>query len=197
MLDDKAGHRVPPAAATVGMWLFLASLTMLFGATMIGYAIVRSRSTSAAALGSLHLPPLLWLSTAVMLFASVTIHRAVSAVRRERQAQLRQALVLTCALAALFVIVQTPSMWQLVRERAVTTSGDAQGIRLYQLVFALILIHALHVVGGIVGLAITTKHAFGHRYDHEHYNGVKHAAMYWHFLDGVWIVMFLGISLVR
>src|SRR4051812_30260624 len=135
MLDAKPDHRVPPAAATIGMWLFLAALTMLFGATMIGYAIIRSRLTSAAALGSLHLPPLLWLSTAVMLLASVTIHRALSAVRRERQAQLRQALVLTCALAAMFVIVQTPSMWQLLHDHAVTTetSSNPQGIRLYQL----------------------------------------------------------------
>jgi heme/copper-type cytochrome/quinol oxidase subunit 3 len=198
MLRNEKNHRVPPAAATVGMWLFLAALTMLFGATMIGYAIIRSRSTSAAAPGSLHLPPLLWLSTAAMLFASVTIHRALSAVRRERQAQLRQALVLTCALAAIFVVVQTPSMWELLHSQThLAPSANAQGERLYQLIFALILIHALHVLGGIVGLGLTTRHAFQHRYDHEHYNGVKHAAMYWHFLDGVWIVMFLGITLAR
>jgi len=197
VLRDEKNHRVPPAAATVGMWLFLAALTMLFGATMIGYAIIRSRSTSAAALGTLHLPPLLWLSTAVMLLASVTIHRALSAVRLERQAQFRQELVLTCGLAALFVIVQTPSMWQLLHSHSIAAATTPQGIRLYQLIFSLILIHALHVLGGIVGLAVTTAHAFQHRYDHEHYNGVKHAAMYWHFLDGVWIVMFLGISLAR
>jgi cytochrome c oxidase subunit 3 len=54
-------------------------------------------------------------------------------------------------------------------------------------------VHALHVLGGLIGLGVTTAHAFQGRYDHENYVGVKSAAMYWHFLDGVWIIMYLGI----
>jgi heme/copper-type cytochrome/quinol oxidase subunit 3 len=53
-----------------------------------------------------------------------------------------------------------------------------------------VLIHALHVLGGVIYLAIVTQRALAGRYDHEHYTGVKHAAMYWHFLDLVWLMMF-------
>jgi heme/copper-type cytochrome/quinol oxidase subunit 3 len=63
-------------------------------------------------------------------------------------------------------------------------------LHLYGLIFFLILVHALHVVGGLVGLSVTTAHALQGRYDHERYGGVKHAAMYWHFLDAVWLVMY-------
>jgi heme/copper-type cytochrome/quinol oxidase subunit 3 len=69
----------------------------------------------------------------------------------------------------------------------------AGGVFLYGLAFVLILVHALHVVGGIIGLVNTVRHGMHGDYDHENYYGIKHAAMYWHFLDGVWIVMFLGM----
>ena len=61
-------------------------------------------------------------------------------------------------------------------------------MHVYALVFTLVLIHALHVIGGIVQLLIVWSKARRHRFDHEHYAPVKHAMMYWHFLDGVWVV---------
>ena len=54
----------------------------------------------------------------------------------------------------------------------------------------------LHVLGGIIGLVTTVRHAMQDKYDHENYAGIKHAAMYWHFLDGVWIVMFFGMLIL-
>ena len=194
MFDAKVHHRLPPNTATIGMWLFLAALTMLFGATMLAYAIIRTHGAAAPALGTVHLPHLLWLSTALMLLGSVTIHRALAAVRRERQAQLRQSLVMTCLLAVAFCTVQTPALWKLLQTHR---AAAMQGTFLYGLIAFLILIHALHVLGGIIGLTVTTAHAFQNRYDHENYAGVKHAAMYWHFLEAVWVVMFAGLMLMR
>ena len=187
----KTDHRVPAAAQMVGMWLFLAALAMLFGATMVGYFLVRLRHPDVQ---GLHLPRTLWISTALMLAGSVTIHFALAAVRRERQQELRRHLAMTCLFAALFVIVQTPAMITLLDQHRAMSASE-QRVHLYGLIFVLVLIHALHVVGGLVGLALTTGNAFRGRYDHEHHGGVKHAAMYWHFLDVVWIIMYLGIFL--
>ena len=193
MLKTKADHRVPTGAGTLGMWLLLAALTMLFGASMLAYAIVRTKGAAAPALGTVHLPWLLWLSTALILLGSVMIHRAVAAVRRERQAQLRQSLLITCVAAIAFCIIQTPALWKLLQTHRAAAS---RGTFVYGLVAFLIIVHALHVLGGIVALAVTTSHAFAARYDHEHYAGVKHAAMYWHFLDAIWIVMFTVLLLL-
>jgi heme/copper-type cytochrome/quinol oxidase subunit 3 len=192
MLDVKPGHRLPPYAGTIGMWLFLAALTMLFGATLIGYFIIRASGSQSPDFHSLHLPRLLYLSTALIVLGSFTIHQAVEAVRRERQQLLRRLLIATCALAAGFILVQTPAMILLVQEH----SGAGQrASHLYIFICVLIAIHAAHLVGGIVGLGVTTLHAFQGRYDHERYGGVKHAAMYWHFLDIVWIVMYSSLAL--
>jgi heme/copper-type cytochrome/quinol oxidase subunit 3 len=193
MLEPKTNHRTPPGAGTLGMWLFLAALTMLFASSLLGYIFIRTNSAQSPPSGTLHFPPALWLSTAVILLGSYTIHQALAAVRRERQKQFRAYLLITCVIAAAFVIVQTPSLAALLVQHQ---RFRERSLQLYGLVFFLILVHALHVLGGIIGLAITTIQAHRHRYDHEHYAGVKHAAMYWHFLDGVWLVLFLGMFLL-
>jgi heme/copper-type cytochrome/quinol oxidase subunit 3 len=51
----------------------------------------------------------------------------------------------------------------------------------------------MHVVGGIVMLLIVTARTFRGRYDHEHSTPVYNAALYWHFLDAVWLVMFFSL----
>jgi heme/copper-type cytochrome/quinol oxidase subunit 3 len=187
MIESKSNHRVPVAAKTLGMWLFLAALTMLFAATLLAYFLIRNRGSHA---GEVHLPRALLLSTACMLLGSFTIHHAVLSARRERQSELRRDLVMTCIFAATFLVIQTPAMIGLLKQHQHLAT---QNIRVYGLIFFLILIHALHVLGGVLGLAITTYHAYRDAYDHENYAGVKHAAMYWHFLDVVWLVMYAGI----
>jgi cytochrome c oxidase subunit III len=192
MSELKSHHRVPPGARTVGMWLFLAALTMLFGATMLGYFIIRSRAPSMGGAGVIRLPRELLLSTACMLLASFSVHHALLSVRRERQNELRRDMALTCVFVVLFLVFQTPAMIELLGQHR---RLQAQGLHVYGLIFFLVLVHALHVLGGIVGLAMTTRAAFRGGYDHENYGGIRYTAMYWHFLDVVWIVMYLGIFL--
>lgn len=61
---------------------------------------------------------------------------------------------------------------------------------LYLLILVLVVVHAAHLIGGLIPLAIVTYNAMRNRYDHEYHAGVTHLAMYWHFLDAVWMVMF-------
>ena len=56
--------------------------------------------------------------------------------------------------------------------------------------FVLVLLHALHVLGGMVVLIRVVVRGRNGVYDHEHYQPIRHTAMYWHFLDFVWLVMF-------
>jgi heme/copper-type cytochrome/quinol oxidase subunit 3 len=197
--------RAPNRSAVVGMRLFIASLGMLFLASMIAYALIRTGRFGSAelpALGSIVLPKSLWISTGLVLLGSVTISRAVAMVRRERQREFRGWLVATLIIAIAFVIVQTPALASLVTEhlhqlRTASAAAAEEGsnrsrpaMALYGFTFFLIVLHALHVVGGIVTIAWTTYRAGQGAYDHEHNLPIKHAALYWHFLDVVWIVMY-------
>jgi cytochrome c oxidase subunit III len=176
---------------TLGLWLFLAALGMLFASSMLAYVIVRIRAGAAGA-GDLHLPGLLWASTAIILASSVSMHWALASLQRQRQKLFRRMLLATLGLGLLFVAVQVPAMAALLRAH---DSLRAQNLHVYGLVFFLVLLHALHVVGGIAGLLRVNILALLGRLDRQHDGPVRHIAMYWHFLDIVWLVMF-GIMLI-
>jgi cytochrome c oxidase subunit III len=213
---DRSQYPIPPKTATIGMWVFLASLTMLFAATMIGYVIIRLTGTFSPGLGSIKTPWTLWLSTIVVLAASATIQMAINAIRRRQKFTFL--IFITLGLGVLFCLIQLPALAQLYsdhgqnmarQQQAIDTVGINQAMMqqrdlpsdqrftpVYGLILTLIVVHALHVVGGLVHLVMITRGAILNHYDYEYYAPVKHAAMYWHFLDIVWIVMFGTILLV-
>jgi len=141
---------------------------------------------TAPPLGTIHMPAMLWLSTLVILASSVTIHLAIKNIERERQTKFRSMLIATLVLSLLFLLVQLPSLGTLIYEHFRNETGNT----MLGLIFFLVLVHALHVVGGIIPLAVVTYKAGQGRYDHEHFGPVRNVALYWHFLDGVWLFMF-------
>lgn len=179
-------HTVPPGTHALGMWLFLAALVMLFAAGMLAYIIIRLTGGAAPPLQTLHMPIVLWLSTAAILMSSYTVHRAVDNIRHERQEKFRQALVATLLLAVPFFLAQAAGMAALLKQTAAIDVGGP----LIKTTVVLVIIHGLHVLGGLIPLAVITRQAHAGRYDHEWYAPVQNLARYWHFLDAVWLVMF-------
>lgn len=183
-LDDRL-------AANLGMFglrLFLASLTVLFGASLVAYAIIRvSAERRGLPLGSLHMPRLLWLSTGIMLVTSATVHLAVRAVRAGRQGSFRRAMVAAAALGLAFLAVQAPSLYSILESHH---AFRERNVFLYGLILMLIALHAAHVIGGLVPLSIVTGRALQGRYHADCHDGVRYVATYWHFLDIVWLTMF-------
>lgn len=193
-------HPVPHFTGTVGMIWFIGGLSMLFGAMLVAYLLIRTNRAADVGFGTIHLPHRFWFSTALVLAASVTIQSAVIAIRRERQDLLRAWLVVTILIGIAFCAVQAPAMGTLVQQHLANLRahdavlGDASNLNrvnpFFGIIFVFILIHALHVVGGIIQLLFVTHGAFSGKYDHEFYNPVKHSALYWHFLDVVWVAMY-------
>lgn len=180
------------------MWLFLAALAMLFIGGMLAYIIIRVTGTvggthpvtgkaiapTAPPLHTIALPTVLWLSTGAILISSYTIHRALDNVVHERQDRFRQALLATLLLAVPFFLAQGAGLATLLGR-----VGD-QAHALQNAIVFLIVIHALHVVGGMIPLAVIFRRANQGRYDHEYHTPVRNLALYWHFLDVVWMLMF-------
>jgi heme/copper-type cytochrome/quinol oxidase subunit 3 len=178
---------VPPGTATFGMWLLLASLFMLFAAVMVGYLVIRLGGSQSPPLHAIHFPKLLWLSTALVIGVSFALQRSLNYVKLEKQREFHRWLLISLWLAIGFIVVQAPAMIELL---AAHRRFHPQGLALYGLVFFLILVHAAHVVGGIIAMSRIIYVARTGAFDHEHYQPVRHTAMYWHFLDAVWIAMF-------
>ena len=181
-------------AGTVAMILFLLSLGMLFLVSILGYVLIRIRSTQSPPLGAIQIPDGLFLSTALVIAGSFTMHFAVRDVRQERLPQLCNWLLITLAISIAFLLLQAFFLRELLSRHAVAQS---QGIVLYGLIFFLVLLHGLHVVGGVIALALVSVGAYRGKYDHEHFYPVRNAALYWHFLDGVWLTMFAMFVILR
>lgn len=169
------------------MWLFLTSLFMLFAAVITAYLFVRLAGAKSPPLHTVHFPNLLWLSTALVIGVSVALARTVASLRLEHQDAFRRWLRVALLLGIGFILVQAPAMARLL---VVHQHLRQSGMFLYGMVFVLILLHALHVVGGIIALIRVTIQGERGVYDHEHYLPVRHTAMYWHFLDLIWLAMF-------
>lgn len=192
--QSQGGPNPPPEnsphrrAAKLVMVCFLASLTMLFGASVVGYLVIRHTSPAAPPPGSIQMPAGLWASTVLLLAAGGTMHLAQRHAARGQMRQLTVAILLTAGLSAGFLLVQIPCL------AAIYGQYEQSGV-MYGLVLTLIVIHALHLIGGFVPLAVVTARAVRRRYTATNCDGVKYCAAYWHFLELVWIVLF-GMFLV-
>lgn len=184
--------------------LLLASLGMMFLTAAIGFVMVRANPHGKIAPLPVRIPSALWLGTVLLSGLSVSLHAALVAVRRERQSAMHRWLAATWVLAGLFLVTQGVGLSQLLREHRNTfvivpapSSGGATSVeqrpdpRSHGLVFALVALHAVHVVGGLPALAVTTLRAGRGRYDHEWHAGLAFCGMYWHFLGAMWLVFLL------
>ncbi|MCH8805303.1 MAG: heme-copper oxidase subunit III [Planctomycetes bacterium] len=176
---------------TLGMTLFLISLGVLFAASLIGYAIIRVAADVWPPPGMPRLPRALWLSTVILLVSSGTVQWALHSARTGRQKRLRAAMLSTTLLGFLFLACQTVIWFALVAANMPMT------LNLYAFLFYVLTgLHAAHVVAGLIPLVIVSINAFRGRYSQRSHAGLRYCAMYWHFLDGVWLVLFAVLVVV-
>ncbi len=178
-----------PGAGPFGMALFLVSLAVLFAAGLVSFLVIRARAGTWPPPGAPGLPPGLGWSTGLILASSVTLEVARSALARRAGFVVRIALTVTAALALAFLVSQTVAWFRFV-------GGNATGFAtLYSWLFYFLTgLHAAHVIGGLVPMAVVTVNAYYDRWPPMRGQGLKHVAMYWHFLGGVWITLYAVLS---
>jgi cytochrome c oxidase subunit 3 len=183
-----------PGAGSIGIVILIASLSILFAASMVAFLAIRfqymqSHNGAWPPGGMPHLPQSLWISTAVILSASVMVHKALKAVQAEDDKGLVRYLWATMAVGGLFLILQAANWWEFWRALGNTSlEGPYKGM-----FFVLTGLHAAHVVGGLIPLAVLLPRAAKSRYSRNFHPGVRYVAAYWHFLDVVWCVLFCMI----
>lgn len=172
------------------MMIFLISLAVLFLASIVAYLAIRMQSEAWPPPGLPPLPRTLILSTALILLGSVTIQTAYACARANRRHALRASLFATLLLGVAFLVSQIISWLQLLGERT-TMHSHLFGWLFYFLTG----LHALHVIGGLLPLAVVTVNAFYDRYSPLRHSAVRFSAMYWHFLGGAWITLYALLAL--
>jgi cytochrome c oxidase subunit 3 len=182
-----SGERRPrvPGAGSFGLTLFLVSLGVFFAAALIAYLGVRLQASVWPPPGSPALPAGLGWATTCILALSVAMQAAYESARRGRRTGLLVALGAAGLLALGFLGLQIAN-W-----RTLAAGALEGGPRQFAGTFLLLTVmHALHVLGGLIPLGFVVWRAGQGRYTWADYAGVRHCTVYWHFLGAVWIVLY-------
>ncbi|MFO0837984.1 MAG: cytochrome c oxidase subunit 3 [Phycisphaerae bacterium] len=171
-------------AGALGMLIFLVSLSVLFIASLVLFVIARFQVPAWPQTGVRAIVGGLAIASVFMVASGATMHAGLHFARRGNPAALRAAMVATMALGVAFIVAQALNWVALPALGLVATRS-----LFAWLFYALTGLHALHVLGGFVPLTWVTLNSFRNRYTPVSHQGVLNCAIYWHFLDGVWLVM--------
>lgn len=200
-------------AASLGMWVFLATEIMFFGGMFCGYLIYRRAYFPEFAAGSRSLT--LWagaFNTTVLICSSLTVALAVRASQLGKRKQLVGLLLATLFFGLVFLGIKgvewheeyvhhhVPTFYfnidDMVRDNP-NLHLESQPTKLFfSLYFALTGVHAAHMIVGIGIFAVITFMAWRGRFTPEYHTPVEIAGLYWHFVDIVWIYLFPLLYLI-
>lgn len=168
---------------SLGMWIFLAADALSFAALLIAYAVLRARAAAwPEAAARLDLP-LAGALTYMLLASSTTMALAVGAARAGREKSAARWLWATIGLGALFVAGQAFE-WRALATHGIGVARDQAASSYYVCTGW----HGTHVVAGLALLLGRTRAA-------NDADKLAVAALFWHFVDAVWIVVFTSVYL--
>jgi len=169
---------------TMGMWLFIASLAMLFGASLVGYLVIRMRAPEWPPPGSPALPAGLWISSALLVVLSLVLALAERAARAGGREGLTRMLTAALLFAIAFLASQVGNWMRMASVNAL----PQQSLFIWGF-YTLTFLHVLHVLAGLVPLILVTVRARRGRYTATDHEGVHLVALYWHFLVVAWVAI--------
>jgi heme/copper-type cytochrome/quinol oxidase subunit 3 len=170
----------------LGMWVFLCSEVMLFGAFLSAYVVLRMGSPNflvppEEVMGR----PLATLNTFVLITSSVTMVLALAAIQRDDRRAFARHMITTLALGFAFLGIKAFEYHHKIAEGLTISSGLFGSFY-----FTLTGLHGLHVIGGMVFNGYILARGLQGRYDSRHHERVEYAGLYWHFVDLVWVILF-------
>lgn len=172
------GKKMHPHKFT--MWVAIGSIVMMFAGLTSAF-IVKSNQTNWK---TVSLPKAFWISTAVILISSITLQMALRSFKTREMSKYRSLIGITLLLGVAFVVLQWFGFQELWAQK-VTFKGSGAGQFLY-VIFGL---HAIHVIGGIITLLVMFIRAFTGKIKLYSSVPVEVAAIYWHFVDLLWIYL--------
>lgn len=184
-------HETRSKTAKPVLWLSMVSMVMLFAGLTSAYIVRQDQGNWL----KFDLPFQFYISTGLILLSSVTMSTAQKSIKNGDTVKLTRFLALTLLLGIGFVITQFLGWSELVQSNIVFAGNqsNASGSFLY----ALTGLHMAHLFGGIIMLIVTLSRAAGNRYTQDNYLGIQLASIYWHFLDVLWIYLFLFLVFIR
>lgn len=185
-------HAREDANSYLGIVIALASWAMMFAGVFFVYAAARASAEQWPPAGVPKLPVLLPLaSTLVIMASSYTMQRGLRALKAGNVEPFKKLVALTFVLGLVFLDLQWV-LWSRVSSSGLHFASGQYGAIFY----GFTILHALHIFAGLLALSWVLWRARRGVYSAHNWFGVRSVTFFWHFVDVVWIVMFLTIFLL-
>jgi heme/copper-type cytochrome/quinol oxidase subunit 3 len=180
------------ARGKVGMWLFLISDALTFGALLCAYGALRMGSSDWPVPAQVLDVPLTAFNTFVLICSSLTMVKALSAIRHGNLKGLQKFLLLTALGGIVFLSIQAYEYHHLL---------FTEGLRLRQSLFcatffSLTTFHGMHVLCGVIYILTIAWRSTQGDFSAANNHRVEVLGLYWHFVDLVWILVFTFVYLL-
>jgi cytochrome c oxidase subunit 3 len=179
-----------PSRGTVAMLCLILAEAAIFTIFVVAYIFYIGKSLSGPTPKEVLSAPIFY--SICLLSSSVTIHLAVKAIRQGNMKSFKAWWLGTIALGAAFLYGTTTEWHRLIYIDGLTISTNLFGTTYYSLVG----LHGFHVVVGLIFLCTVMVFTFLGSLKQEHAERVDVLSLYWHFVDGVWVVVFTVVYVI-
>jgi len=179
-----------PSRGKIGMMSLIIAESAIFLIFVAAYIFYIGKSPDGPTPRQILTIPIF--ATVCLLSSSITMHFAISALRKGSSGVFNVLWILTLALGAIFIAATAREWHHLITVENFTIQTNLFGTTYYSLVG----LHASHVVVGLILLTIVALFGLAGKVRREHSERCEVIAMYWHFVDAVWVVVFTVVYIV-
>ncbi|WP_438962087.1 cytochrome c oxidase subunit 3 [Nonlabens sp.] len=173
------------------MWFAIVSLIMMFAGLTSAYVVSRGRKDWV----EIELPSEFFWSTGVILLSSFTLFLAKKAIRNGNKSGGTILTVVTFLLGSTFVFMQFAGFESLVNEKIFLT-GSGSSVNA-SFIYVIVVAHLAHIAAGLIALLVMTIRALQGKYTATNILGFELGAIFWHFVDVLWIYLLLFLVFAK
>lgn len=168
------------------LWVAMISMFMMFAGLTSAYIVSKSRPDW---LKEFELPVAFLISTLVIIISSFTFHLAVKATKANDRAKTTSFLWITFGLGIAFVVLQFTGFSQIVQNGYFFTGSESNVTTSF--IYIATIMHLVHLFAGLISLIVVIYNHYKQKYNSSQPLGIELSAMFWHFLDFLWLYLFL------
>ena len=170
----------------------MISMFMMFAGLTSAYLVSSSRKDW---IHTMVLPPAFAISTILIILSSITIHLAKKAIQKDDRKNTTLSLLGTLVLGIAFIFFQFKGFSQVVEMGYFFTGSESTVTSSF--LYVLTILHLAHLGAGLISLLIIIYNHFKQKYNYTQSTGIELGAMFWHFLDILWVYLFLFLYFVK
>ncbi|MCM4158363.1 heme-copper oxidase subunit III [Antarcticibacterium flavum] len=193
-MDLTEGTRVEKQARAKKMmlWFGIISMVMMFAGLTSAYVVSKNRPDW---ISGFELPASLYWSTLVIIISSITFILAKKSIANDDRKNGTLYLLATLALGIAFVVLQFQSFAEIIQAGYYFTGSESTVTTSF--IYVVVLAHLAHLAAGLIVLLVVIYNHFKQRYTSGQMLGLELGATFWHFLDILWVYLFLFLYFFR